>query len=79
RTTQDEALGLASCHEHTAQPSMNWALDACSLDRLGQASAEMPGFGPHPTLAEQALTSNLSRLRRLIRLGPGDFEDRGTR
>ncbi|MEX8496157.1 hypothetical protein, partial [Sphaerotilus sp.] len=42
RTTQDEALGLASCHEHTAQPSMNWALDACSLDRLGQASAEMP-------------------------------------
>jgi hypothetical protein len=66
RLTSDEVIDGEICAGHRAQPSMNWKLDACSLQRLGVASARDVPFGAHPTLAEKALAGNLARLRSLI-------------
>lgn len=54
-----------TCARHDRQPSMNWALDACSRARMDfAASAAGPqGFGPHPSLAQRALLANLAWLR----------------
>lgn len=66
RLTDDEGVAGDVCDGHRAQPSMNWKLGACSLQRLERASARDALFGAHPTLAESALTGNLARLRGLI-------------
>lgn len=66
RLTNDEGVDGEACDGHDAQPSMNWRLDACSLQRLGRASARDVPFGAYTTLAEKALAANLARLRGLI-------------
>lgn len=72
QSTQDETHGVKACKGRHDQPSMNWALDDCSLERLGAASVDVAvsdsaGRQPTRTLADTSLQGNLAHLRGLIR------------
>jgi len=80
RTTIDDDLYLDKadrdkgfCENHHDQPSMNWALDQCSLARLRAAASPATSFAPHPTLAQSALVHNLTRLRSVMAKGAAHF------
>lgn len=71
RTLDDEYLDAGdkaqgACDGHDDQPSMTWAVDRCSRARLRAATSPATTFGPHPTLGQRALLTNLGRLRKLI-------------
>jgi hypothetical protein len=69
RTALDSPELTATCTGYDEQPSMTWALNACSRARMLAASARGFGEGRSATQAEQALAGNLARMRRLIGIG----------